>query len=86
MAPFALLAGGLALAPRWAAPVRATVSAVAVVVAGVSVIGYAVGAFASSRPTGPVFVLVPPITSAVAVIAVMAAALRVRRRRCSVRR
>jgi hypothetical protein len=80
VAPFALLAAGLTLAPRWPAPVRATLSTVAVVVAAASVFGYAAEAFGSSRPRGPVFVLVPPIMSVVAVLAVMAAALRTRRR------
>ena len=75
-----LLAVGLARSPRWPPPVRATMATVSVIVAAASVIAYAVGAFGLSRPRAPVFVLGPPITSAVAVVAVIIAALGARRR------
>ena len=80
VAPFGLLAVGLARSPRWPAPVRATMATVSVIVAVASVIAYGVGALGLSRPTAPVFVLGPPITSVVAVLAVVAAAVRARRR------
>jgi hypothetical protein len=51
-----------------------------VIVAVTSVIAYGVVAFGLSRPRAPIFVLGPPITSAVAVIAIIAAALGARRR------
>ena len=80
VAPFGLLAVGLARSPRWPPPVRATMATVSVIVAAASVIAYAVGAFGLSRPRAPVFVLGPPITSAVAVVAVILAALSARHR------
>ena len=80
VAPFGLLAVGLARSPRWPAPVRATMATVSVIVAVASVIAYGVGALGLSRPRAPVFVLGPPITSVVAVIAVIVAAVRARRR------
>jgi len=80
VAPFGLLAVGLARSPRWPPPVRATMATVSVIVAAASVIAYAVGAFGLSRPRAPVFVLGPPITSAGAVIAVMMTAVVSRRR------
>jgi hypothetical protein len=80
VAPFGLLAVGLARAPRWPAPVPATMTTVSVIVAVASVIAYGVGAFGLSRPRAPVFVVGPPITSAVAVIAVIVAAVRAQRR------
>ena len=70
---------GLARSPRWPAPVRATLATVSVIVAVASVIAYGVGAFGLSRPKAPVFVLGPPITSVVAVVAVIVAAIRARR-------
>ncbi len=71
VAPFGLLFVGLARAPRWPASVRATMATVSVIVAAASVLAYGVGAFGLSRPRAPVFVLGPPITSAVAVVAVI---------------
>jgi len=80
VAPFGLLFVGLARAPRWPASVSATMTTVSVIVAAASVLAYGVGAFGLSRPKAPVFVLGPPITSAVAVVAVFVAAVRARRR------
>jgi hypothetical protein len=59
--------------------VRTTIAAAAVILAVVSVIAYGVGALGSPRPTAPVFVLVPPIASGVAMIAVLVAAVGTRR-------
>ena len=81
VAPFGLLAVGLARSPRWPAPVRATMATVSVIVAVASVIAYGVGAFGLSRPRAPVFVVGPPITSAVAVIAAFTSWIRRRRSR-----
>lgn len=80
VAPFALLTAGLARAPRWPALVRTTLATVSVIVAVASAIAYGVGAFGLSRPKAPVFVLGPPVTSVVAVVAVIVAAVRARRR------
>jgi hypothetical protein len=80
VAPFGLLTAGLARSPRWPAHVRATMATVSVIVAVASVIAYGVGALSLSRPTAPVFVLGPPVTGVVAVIAVIVAAVRARRR------
>ena len=80
VAPFGLLAAGLARAPRWPAPVCDTLATVSVIVGVASVIAYGVGTFGVSRPRAPVFVLGPPITSVVAVVAVIVAAVRAGRR------
>ena len=80
VAPFGLLFVGLARAPRWPASVSATMTTVSVIVAAASVLAYGVGTFGFSRPKAPVFVLGPPITSAVAVVVVFVAAMRARRR------
>ena len=80
VAPFGLLAAGLVRSSRWQAPPREMLSAASVIVAVASVIAYGVVALGSSRPRAAVFVLGPPVTSAVAIIAVLVAALRARRR------
>ena len=82
-APFALLAAGLVRSPRWPAPVRATLATVSVLVCVASLVAYAIVAFAAAKPRAPVFVLVPPLTSILAAIAVVVAALRTRRPRSS---
>jgi hypothetical protein len=53
---------------------------VSVIVAVASVIAYGVAALGLSRPKAPVFVVGPPVTSVVAVVAVIVAAVRARRR------
>ena len=78
-APFGLLAVGLLRSPRWPAPVRATLATVSVLVCVASLVAYAIVAFAVTKPRAPVFVLVPPLTSILAAIAVIVAALRARR-------
>jgi len=80
VAPFGLLAAGLVRSPRWPAPVRARLAIVAVLVAAAAVIAYGLDAFGMARPTAPIFVLGPPVASVAALIAVIAAALRARRR------
>ena len=80
VAPFALLAAGLMRSSRWPAPVRATLGIVSVLVCVASLVAYAIVAFAATKPRAPVFVLVPPLTSILAAIAVIVAALRARRR------
>lgn len=82
-APFGLLAAALLQSARWPAPVRATLATVSVLVCVASLVAYAIVAFAVARPRAPVFVLVPPLTSTLAAIAVIVAALRTRRPRSS---
>jgi hypothetical protein len=80
LAPFGLLALGRARSAGWPASVARTLEAAAWTVALGSAIAYGAVAVGSARPRAPVFVLLPPLSSLAAAIAVAIAALRARSR------
>ena len=81
MAPFAVLALVESVAARWPAPVRATIQAVLILTAIVSLAIYAASAFGPPRPKPAFyFVLVPPVSVAVAAAAIAVAGYIARRR------
>lgn len=81
MAPFVILAVVESVAARWPAPVQATTQAVMVATAIVSVAIYAATAFGPPRPKPAFyFVLVPPVSVAIAAVAIGIAGYIARRR------
>jgi hypothetical protein len=78
-APFGLLAAALRRSPHWPARMRATLAAVCVLACVASLAAYAIAAFAVAKPRAPIFVLTPPLTSLLAAIALIVAAVRARR-------